>query len=144
MVKTCTCCNKELSIKLFYIRKDRDNSYTAWCKKCTSIKVSSYRNKEKTKKYKAEYYIKNKNKKLNNDLKKYNLTLKDYNDMLAIQENSCAICKHEVDKRLSVDHCHKTGKVRGLLCSSCNFILGHADDSIEVLFNAIEYLKNAQ
>jgi hypothetical protein len=58
---------------------------------------------------------------------------------------SCMICgvtEEEIGKRLDVDHCHSTGKVRGVLCNPCNTTLGHAKDNIAILEAAIEYLKN--
>lgn len=80
----------------------------------------------------------------NNYLKtRYGITLEDFNVLLEKQNNCCAICKKSVDENkqgLSVDHCHKTGKVRGLLCSHCNFVIGYAKDSIERLQSIINYL----
>lgn len=66
-----------------------------------------------------------------------------YEDMLKNQDNKCAICKleHSNLKKLHVDHCHKTGKVRGLLCNNCNNGLGKLGDSVENLELAIQYLK---
>ena len=52
----------------------------------------------------------------------------------------CGISEEEIGKRLDVDHCHASGKVRGVLCNSCNNILGHARDNIDVLKSAAEYL----
>lgn len=83
--------------------------------------------------------------------KKYNITLDDYNKMLSDQGGVCAICGNpetRVDKRidkvsnLAVDHCHDTGKVRGLLCHACNAMLGQSGDSVERLGQGIAYLKN--
>ena len=79
-------------------------------------------------------------------MKKYNLTMDDYNRMLEKQDYRCAICKKhisELKRRLSVDHNHKTGEVRGLLCFKCNTVLGHMNDDIELLKNTIKYLKNS-
>lgn len=82
----------------------------------------------------------------------FNITLDDYNNMLALQNGTCAICKQEESKifkktgkrvDLAVDHCHKTGKVRGLLCWKCNASLGKFQDSIEILQNAIKYLTTS-
>lgn len=56
------------------------------------------------------------------DLKQYGLTLDSYTEMLQKQDSRCAICKEQ--KTLVIDHCHKTGKVRGLLCIGCNTGLG--------------------
>jgi hypothetical protein len=78
---------------------------------------------------------------------KYKITPEQYDWMFKAQNGVCAICgKPETLTRngklvhLSVDHCHVTGKVRGLLCSEHNKMLGHAEDSVEVLAKAISYL----
>ena len=73
----------------------------------------------------------------------YGLTLADYDKMLEAQSGVCAICgvsPEEGGRRLLVDHDHKTGKIRGLLCYSCNVGLGHFKDSPHNLAEAIEYL----
>jgi hypothetical protein len=76
----------------------------------------------------------------------YGITLKEYENLYIKQNGMCAICHHPepVKSRLflAVDHDHKTGKVRGLLCSKCNMALGSFDDSIHSLLSAIRYLKN--
>ena len=73
---------------------------------------------------------------------KYNLSLKDYERLLSKQNNECFLCKKlPMDKKLVVDHCHKTGKIRGLLCSSCNRGLGLLQDSPKILLKAYNYLK---
>lgn len=83
----------------------------------------------------------------------YKITLEEYNQMLLDQNLVCAICKREetsVDKKLgkvrdlAVDHCHTTGKVRGLLCWKCNTSLGKFQDSVELLQNAIKYLNKSK
>lgn len=75
----------------------------------------------------------------------YGLTLEQYTDMLRLQKYKCYICgrKHleESRKRLNVDHDHLTGKVRKLLCGSCNSVLGRAGDNINILKRAILYLE---
>lgn len=76
---------------------------------------------------------------------RYGITLDQYNDLLAAQNNKCAICSIEFDSSIKgktphIDHDHSTGIVRGLLCHKCNLVIGHADDSIEVLKSAIDYL----
>lgn len=79
---------------------------------------------------------------------KYGITPQQYEQKLKIQNGRCAICNcDENSKKLShkyfcVDHCHKTGKVRELLCNGCNSLLGHAEDNIEILKQSIRYLKN--
>lgn len=76
-------------------------------------------------------------------LKRYNLTESEYHDLLTQQNNVCAICKNDKKHKNDwhVDHCHKTGKVRGVLCHHCNNALGQAKESIERLYLMIEYLK---
>lgn len=84
---------------------------------------------------------------------KYKITLEDFDNMLQQQEGVCAICgnpEYRVDpvikkvRNLSVDHCHKTGKVRGLLCSDCNIGLGAYRDDLYRLAKAIVYLSKQQ
>jgi hypothetical protein len=71
--------------------------------------------------------------------REYGLSLEEYSDLLAHQQNVCAICKNPTVKRryLSVDHDHKTKKVRGLLCQRCNSALGLFGDNIEYLKRAV-------
>lgn len=76
----------------------------------------------------------------------YGLTGKAFRALWAAQNGGCGICAVPLDtltgKQLHVDHDHKTGKVRGLLCNSCNTALGRFKDSTEMLAKAIGYLKN--
>jgi hypothetical protein len=111
-----------------------------------------YRQSEKGKtayakaKLKYKKTEKGKTTSLNLRCKSYNLTIDDYNKMFTSQNGCCKICgKHqsEFKKSLSIDHNHQTNEVRGLLCNNCNTILGHAKDDIEILQNAIKYLKSA-
>lgn len=86
------------------------------------------------------------------DLKRcFGITLKDYEDMLEGQDSKCKICKKPETSiikgkliALAVDHCHDTGKVRGLLCSRCNQGLGNFKDNIETMTVAIQYLKDSR
>lgn len=74
----------------------------------------------------------------------YNITLEDYDEMFNRQSGLCAICgipHTELRKRLGVDHDHISGKVRGLLCDSCNRMLGYGRDRIDIFQNAVVYLK---
>ena len=75
---------------------------------------------------------------------KYGISLNDYEQMLEEQNGCCAICKAhytKFSKLLAVDHCHKTGKIRGLLCINCNTALGKFKDNPFVLQTAIDYLE---
>jgi len=75
----------------------------------------------------------------------YGLTPEDYYQMLEDQNGCCAICGTTCPgaNRLyfCVDHCHLTGTVRGLLCSSCNIGIGNLKDSRRLLYNALKYLN---
>lgn len=74
------------------------------------------------------------------------LTKAQYLQMMVDQNHSCAIClkPNNLSKKMHVDHDHATGLVRGLLCSHCNHLLGHAKDQPTILLNAIAYLKRTE
>lgn len=71
----------------------------------------------------------------------YGIDLDDHEAMLREQRGVCAICEDDPETGLVVDHCHTSGKVRGLLCHSCNIMLGLAKDNINTLLSAIKYLE---
>jgi hypothetical protein len=76
----------------------------------------------------------------------YGLTFVEYEKLLEKQHFGCAICgRTQVEnfkKRLCVDHCHATGKVRGLLCTRCNTALGQLGDTVESMTKVLNYLKH--
>lgn len=74
---------------------------------------------------------------------RYNISQLEYNNLLQKQKNSCAICGKvgNGNKAFAVDHDHTTGKVRGLLCDSCNLGLGKLGDNIQSIEQTLEYLK---
>lgn len=73
--------------------------------------------------------------------RKYGITLDDYVEMWNSQNGECAICQ-EKKSRLDVDHCHETGRVRGLLCMRCNYnLLGCVKDDVNIIRRAVEYLE---
>lgn len=86
-----------------------------------------------------------------NNLRKYGITLVEFNSMLSEQGGACAICRNpeDVDKKrngrpdaLSVDHDHATGRIRGLLCSGCNRMLGIMNDDPNLIRSAAAYLES--
>ena len=139
--KKCACCGEVKPTTEFIKRKSREKwGFYSYCRECKHKKAK-------------EYYLDNteKCKKLarNRDLKKYGITLEDQEQMLREQNNKCAICGKEIflfgsSKKLTahVDHDHKTGKVRGLLCNDCNRGIGLLKDNPLFLANAIKYLEN--
>lgn len=75
---------------------------------------------------------------------KYGLTLEQVETMLASQGFRCATCKDDITgntKRQHVDHCHATGRIRGVLCRECNLALGHVRDSPTTLMAMAKYLE---
>ena len=91
-----------------------------------------------TKKYDLELHMK----------RSYGMGFKEYEELLFLQGGKCAICNAEPPKnqhktRLNIDHCHTTGKVRGLLCDCCNRALGLMRDNIKLLEKSIQYLNNS-
>lgn len=80
--------------------------------------------------------------------RKFGMTLDEYDALLKKQNNACAICKkqqaHRPGTNLPIDHCHTTGKVRGLLCDFCNQGIGSLMDSPELLRVAADYLEKSK
>lgn len=102
---------------------------------CTQCGTSDYRTETKTLCRRCE------------TLKQYSMNRLDYEELLAKQNNRCAICKSTYNGTkqhpyFAVDHCHTSMEVRGLLCTKCNQGIGLLKDSIENLSNAILYLEN--
>lgn len=99
---------------------------------------------------KLSHYIKRKESgRLKDRVRNYGISVDEYNKLYEIQNGLCAICKNPEKskstsgsvKMLAIDHCHFKNKVRGLLCQKCNIMIGHANDNIELLQSAINYLK---
>ena len=101
-------------------------------------KVRAQRKRYKAK-HKTNFYIRKSKK------HPFKITEEEYNKLFNVQEGKCRICgRHQsvLNKRLGVDHDHVTGKIRGLLCNNCNLILGHANDNVHILTEAIKYLQD--
>ena len=103
------------------------------CRECDRIGHSQY--------YYANRQRINAKNKYRNMFDRYGVTKQIYDQLLSNQNNRCAICNSvSVKRSLSIDHCHKTRIVRGLLCHNCNTILGLAKDNKEIFKKAMEYL----
>lgn len=130
--RTCTKCRIEHDISDYRKDKQKKDGIHPHCIHCR---------REDSKKYTTGRRGKDKN--LRNI---YGITLEQWEDMYKNQDSACAICKDTFSKMsgkfIHVDHCHKTNKVRGLLCVSCNHLLGKSKDDTGILANAIQYLKN--
>jgi len=101
-------------------------------------------NRERYNKNKSRSAKNNPQSTKNTQLKiKFNINIEQYNQLFYLQNHRCAICKDEcpTGRQLAVDHDHKTGKIRGLLCMECNIGLGKFKDSVDLLSKAISYLN---
>jgi hypothetical protein len=76
----------------------------------------------------------------------YGIDIAEFNRMLAQQNGVCAVCDgvQPDGRRLAIDHCHKTGAIRGLLCSTCNTSIGHAKDDPTLLRAMADYLERSR
>jgi hypothetical protein len=126
-MKVCSTCKEEKPLTEFYNRKSN-------CKICSNKATTQWKkdNKEKDRITRQKSKLK----------AKYGITLEQYETMVEEQKGVCYICKSEnPTRKLNVDHCHKTGKIRRLLCDKCNMTLGLINDSQELLKQFIFYLK---
>lgn len=132
---------KRIAYSREYYHKNKQK-FRDWAKNNPEkVKNHYHNNKENRKKYIAENYDKIRSYKLKFN---YGIVMEDYYRILKEQKNKCAICgrdQSEFDKIFGVDHDHITGNVRGLLCTKCNLMLGSANDNIDLLRNAIKYLR---
>ena len=138
--KNCRLCNIEKSTKDFEKTKQNLDGFKSYCRICR-VKYDRLKRIERKAKNPEKYKKKEQERKL---IQKYNINKDQYNKILKSQNYCCYICeKHmsEFSKSLYVDHCHTTGKVRGLLCNSCNKGLGDFKDNTLYLLKAIKYLE---
>jgi hypothetical protein len=98
--------------------------------------------RDQCKKLVKEHRVRNPGQKRRRDLERhYGLSQAQYEAMLAAQAHTCAICVRPFPKTPAVDHCHRTGRVRGLLCESCNLAIGKFRDDPELIRRAAAYLE---
>ncbi len=129
----------------YYANIDRYKARATKFGKSETRKQYLIKNKEKTKAYNKQRWLKVKESKPHLKVI-YNITIDQYNEMFIKQNESCLGCKQHrslLKRDLCVDHCHVTGKIRGLLCDSCNKALGLIKDNKDTLLNLITYLNNA-
>jgi len=126
-LKRCAGCAADKPVDAFGWKNKAKGQRRSRCKECA-------------KSYASEYYKKNTQAFFYYELKRrYGLNKEQYDDLLKTQDYRCAIC---FDTLITphVDHDHETNKVRGLLCTNCNLLLGHAEDNVNILSNAVSYL----
>ena len=114
--------------------KQFKNGIKPWCKQCYKEYSTKYMRKvRKTSGSRYDHYQ-----------RKYGISYDQVKVMLEERNYKCDICNQESDHRydkLCVDHNHKTGKVRGMLCFSCNTLIGNGKDDPSILDNAAKYLR---
>ena len=127
----CRGCWQHKDLSMFHKNRTKATGHSHRCMDCCKIdrekRGASYR--------RARHLMRN-----------YGLTVEQYTEMQVAQGSRCKICGkrgEDFDKiGICVDHDHKTGKVRGLLCNPCNQLLGNAQDSLDILTKAMNYLRS--
>lgn len=127
--------------------------FRAYCRPCAILHSAEYRqrNQKKVLESGKKYREKNREKILasarrRGKLRRFreaNLTESDFYRLLSLQSHRCKICRRILLKKTCLDHCHATGRVRGILCNNCNTGLGLFKDSPEILRNAVDYLLSS-
>lgn len=128
-ILTCLNCGKQFSELNIKIKQGKG-------KFCCNDCYKEFRKKNSKDKKEANRLYQKKNK--------YGLSSEEYYGLFENQNNKCAVCGCEFSGNIKgfVDHDHITNKVRGLLCSTCNSLLGMAKDNVEILKKTIKYLEN--
>lgn len=145
-LRKCSCCGIEKELTTYFYkqaesRRHRAGGYLTQCKSCVleknRVRHATPKNKQKIWENKLQY--------------RYGITKADYDYLFEKQNGCCAICgtnnpssKSKKHKYFSVDHCHQTGKVRGLLCATCNSAIGLLGDCPETIAKASLYLSCTQ
>jgi hypothetical protein len=161
--KTCRDCGETKPVSDFYFTRKRGVSYpSSYCKTCSNARNKAWRTTnperdlERMAKWRAanpdyqrKWAEKNPRKREKNNFRaraaKYQMTEAELASLLASRGGRCWICGAECREGrcgFHVDHCHETGRVRGVLCHHCNIGLGHFRDNIELLEKAVLYLKD--
>lgn len=129
-----------LCSQCYHKKLKQDPNYRA--KRLVYEKRYKEANKEKVKAWAKARSKKHESKRM---FRKYGIDYDQYCHLVIIQGGVCAICKRDNGKhKLLIDHCHKTGKVRGLLCKKCNTGIGLLGDCAALISRAVEYCKNVE
>jgi hypothetical protein len=139
----CYDCKRNFSTRMILLSKEQESKR---CIKCGEIKLISDFYKQRINK---QGFLSGTSicKECCNEIrfKRYGITKTEFKEMIYNQNHLCLICGTLLDTdtstKSSIDHCHKTGIIRGILCVSCNKLIGFARDDIRILENAIFYLK---
>lgn len=141
-IKICTKCKKQKSLSAFHKARKGKHGVRGDCKECQQKYNHKYMNNRRTKEQSKKWYAIHPEKIRQYNLRsKYNLTIEQYDTMFETQKGCCFICgrhQSEFQHRLSIDHNHKTGKIRGLLCDNCNGKLGWFEKNKKKILQHLE------
>ena len=147
-MKRCNKCKAIKEIGYFFKNRSNGDGFSHSCKECDLKRNREYRKNhlEKRKEMDRAYYIKNRERCLAYNKKwklrtRYKITEEEIEILLLQQNNKCAICLASFDlTEKEIDHNHKTGAIRGLLCHKCNSAIGYLKEDINIFINSILYL----
>jgi hypothetical protein len=145
-LRGCNSCGEIQNIENF--NPDSSGGLKGKCKYCLHLYEQKYHNRKPLSKDDFYHKISTNDRAERMHIKKivrvHNV---DFSTALELRATKvCEICRKTEDdngRRLAVDHCHITGKVRGILCNGCNRGIGYLGDDVERLENAIKYLKKS-
>lgn len=148
-IHTCRMCKETKPNSEFSPSANGPDGLSSYCLTCMGVRNRKYYQgkKEERKEYSQTYKKNNpdKVKKWGRDatLRKYGLDEESFEVMMHAQGEKCKNpgCRVDIRKKPCIDHCHKTGKLRGILCDGCNKTLGIANDNPKWLEGLAEYLK---
>ncbi len=124
-LRRCPTCDTFLDTSAFHVSKRQKDGLAWQCKSCQKDRRQKYHYK-----------------------KTYGISLEERNQLINIQGNKCGCCGNEFDNSFRgkpvVDHCHKSGKIREILCDRCNVALGVLGDDPELALKCMEYLQKHQ
>lgn len=143
-MKRCSCCKVDKPIEEFHIDRAKRDGFFHKCKSCVAS-ADRYRyglTRQKQIARARSWATENPERYRDIQLQlHYSISLDQYNEMLKQQGGVCAVCRQPDKRALSVDHCHETNVVRGLLCGGCNRALGLLGDDIKRVSAMVEYLR---
>lgn len=144
----CKSCGSEKAVSLFYANPKLIRGHYATCRACWDERARKWRNQNWPSAYSTRRDYKQRNRDRvasltrKSQLKvKYGMTVDAYNELFSKQGGVCAICGLKSTRPLCVDHCHASGKIRGLLCDKCNRGIGCFKDDPELMIKAAEFIQ---
>lgn len=150
-MKRCSRCKQTKQNDQFYRRTKNRDGLDSWCKEC-KLEDNKRHNSltdvfARKREYHREHHLKNREKHLvqskrNNVRIKYGISLEEYYQRLSLQKSKCKICGATLTpgRGATLDHDHKTGRIRGFLCHFCNKGIGMFRDNVDLLLRAAVYV----